>query len=238
MATRIRLRRVGRKRQASFRIVVAGSVHPRDGRASETIGKYNPRTQPSYIEIDEARALHWLREGAEVSESVRPLFRQAGILQKFAEGAEGEGVKIIGDPQGKTILAGQAQAPVAEPPEADTEKKAKPSKKAEATAESVADEKPEEAPKAKGKAAAEAGAEAATEARAEAATGAETAAEPGDEGEAESEPAAEAKTKTKGKAAGETKSKSKGKAAAAKGDTEAEADEAEAAGTEDEKQEG
>ena len=63
MATRIRLRRVGRKKQASFRIVVAGGMHARGGRVTETIGKYNPRTEPSFIEVDEKRALHWLSKG-------------------------------------------------------------------------------------------------------------------------------------------------------------------------------
>lgn len=108
MATRIRLSRVGRKKQGSFRIVVAGSMHARGGRVTETIGKYNPRTYPSYIEIDAGRALHWLREGAQMSESVNALFRQAGILEKYAKGVEAEGVVVIGDPQGKTRLSDRA----------------------------------------------------------------------------------------------------------------------------------
>lgn len=105
MATRIRLSRVGRKRQASFRIVVAGSMHAAGGRITETIGKYNPRTHPSYIEVNEERALYWLRQGAKMSESVGSLFRKTGILKKLAEGAEGAGVVTIGDPNGKTITA-------------------------------------------------------------------------------------------------------------------------------------
>lgn len=134
MATRIRLSKVGRKKQPSFRIVVAGSMHARGGRSTETIGKYNPRTQPSYIEIDEQRAIHWLREGAEMSEAVKPLFRQAGILKKYAEGEDGEGVVVIGDPQGKTRLAeraegkkpkaAEAEEPEAAAPEAAPEAKA------------------------------------------------------------------------------------------------------------------
>jgi small subunit ribosomal protein S16 len=104
MATRIRLSRVGRKHQASFRIVVAGGMHARGGRVTETIGKYNPRTYPSHIEIDEKRALHWLRQGAKMSESVDSLFRKTGILTKLAAGEEGEGIVTVGDAQGKTIL--------------------------------------------------------------------------------------------------------------------------------------
>jgi small subunit ribosomal protein S16 len=130
MATRIRLSRVGRKKQGSFRIVVAGSMHARGGRVSETIGKYNPRTYPSYIEIDAGRAIHWLREGAQMSESVNALFRQAGILEKYAKGVEAEGVVVIGDPQGKTRLAGAAG-------------KAEPEKPAEAKPEAKKDSKPE-----------------------------------------------------------------------------------------------
>jgi small subunit ribosomal protein S16 len=134
MATRIRLSKVGRKKQPSFRIVVAGSMHARGGRSTETIGKYNPRTQPSYIEIDEQRAIHWLREGAEMSEAVKPLFRKAGILKKYAEGQDGEGVVVIGDPQGKTRLAerpgdrkpkaDKAEEPETAAPEATPEAKA------------------------------------------------------------------------------------------------------------------
>lgn len=104
MATRIRLTRVGRKHQASFRIVVAGGMHARGGRVTETIGKYNPRTYPSHIEIDEKRALHWLRQGAKMSESVDSLFRKTGILTKLAAGEEGEGIVTIGDAHGKTIM--------------------------------------------------------------------------------------------------------------------------------------
>jgi small subunit ribosomal protein S16 len=129
MATRIRLRKVGRKKQASFRIVVAGSMHARGGRITETIGKYNPRTEPSYIEVDEKRALYWLRQGAMVSEGVEPLFRKAGILKKFADGAEGEGVTVIGDAQGSTI----------HPPKAEKAKK-KAAKAEEKPAEAAAPE--------------------------------------------------------------------------------------------------
>ena len=169
MATRIRLRRVGRKKQSTFRIVVAGQIHPRDGRSSETIGKYNPRTQPTFIEIDEERALFWLRQGAQASEKVRSLFRQAGIMKKFAEGGEGEGVITIGDEKGKTIIGIQPS---------------RPSKKAEAKAKAEVEEPEVEAKEAEAKEAeaekpeAKAGAEAATETeKAEEAEGPEEAEE-------------------------------------------------------------
>jgi small subunit ribosomal protein S16 len=102
MATRIRLRKVGRKKQASFRIVVAGGMHARSGRVTETIGKYNPRTEPTFIEVDEKRALYWLSQGAQPSGKVESLFRQTGIMKKLADGVEGEGVVSIGRVDGKT----------------------------------------------------------------------------------------------------------------------------------------
>jgi small subunit ribosomal protein S16 len=166
MATRIRLSKVGRKKQPSFRIVVAGGMHARGGRTTETIGKYNPRTNPSYIEVDERRAIHWLREGAEMSESVSSLFRKAGILKKYAEGEDGEGVVVIGDPQGKTRLAERPggkkpEAAKAEEPEpAKTEAEAPEAKAPEAKAAEPEAAVPEAAPEAE---AAEPQAEAAEE---------------------------------------------------------------------------
>ncbi|UCF19013.1 MAG: 30S ribosomal protein S16 [Gemmatimonadota bacterium] len=177
MATRIRLRRVGRKGQASFRIVVAANMHSNSGRITETIGKYNPRSQPSHIEVDETRALYWLREGAQLSESVEPLFRKTGIMKKYAEGAEGAGVVVIGDPNAKTRPRAKIEIPEVEAPEPKAaEKKAK-AKKAKAA-------KPAEA---------EAAAEAAP---AEAAAAAQPAAEaPAGETQGEDAPAAEAEKK-------------------------------------------
>ncbi len=133
MATRIRLRRVGRKKQPSFRIVVAGSMHSRSGRVSETIGKYNPRTEPTFIEIDEKRAIYWMGQGAQLSEKVESLFRQTGIMKKVAEGVEGEGVVTIGSLAGKTVR-----------PPKPSEKKAK--EKAETEAEAAVATATEEAP--------------------------------------------------------------------------------------------
>ena len=70
MAVRIRLRRVGSKKNPIWRIVVADKRSPRDGRTIETIGQYNPQTEPSTIELDEERARHWLEHGAQPSETV------------------------------------------------------------------------------------------------------------------------------------------------------------------------
>jgi small subunit ribosomal protein S16 len=79
MAVRIRLRRAGSKKNPIWRIVVADKRSPRDGRTIETIGSYNPQTQPSTITIDADRAKHWLDHGAQPSETVAKLLRTQGV---------------------------------------------------------------------------------------------------------------------------------------------------------------
>jgi small subunit ribosomal protein S16 len=84
MATRIRLRRLGATKRPFFRVVVTDQRNARDGRFIENIGKYHPLDDPSLIEIDEDRALHWLRTGAQPSGSVQNLLDRVGIWEKFA----------------------------------------------------------------------------------------------------------------------------------------------------------
>ena len=79
MAVRIRLTRVGATKQPSYRLVVADSRSARDGRAIDTIGHYNPRTEPIELVVDEAKAREWLAKGAQPSDTVRRLFKQAGV---------------------------------------------------------------------------------------------------------------------------------------------------------------
>jgi small subunit ribosomal protein S16 len=80
MAVRIRLTRVGATKQPTYRLVVADSRAARDGRAIDTIGHYNPRTDPIELVVDEAKAKDWLSKGAQPSDTVRRLFRQVGVL--------------------------------------------------------------------------------------------------------------------------------------------------------------
>lgn len=80
MAVRIRLTRVGATKQPSYRLVVTDGRSARDGRSIETIGHYNPRTDPVQIEIDAEKASAWLAKGAQPSDTVARLFRQTGIL--------------------------------------------------------------------------------------------------------------------------------------------------------------
>jgi small subunit ribosomal protein S16 len=84
MATRIRLRRTGRKKQPEYRIVVAEMAAARDGRFVETIGHYNPRTKPATISVDVERARTWLANGATPTDTVRSLLKQAGVFQTAA----------------------------------------------------------------------------------------------------------------------------------------------------------
>jgi small subunit ribosomal protein S16 len=80
MAVRIRLTRVGATKQPAYRVVVADSRSARDSRAIETIGHYNPRTDPIEVNIDADKAKSWLAKGAQPSDTVVRLFRNAGIL--------------------------------------------------------------------------------------------------------------------------------------------------------------
>jgi small subunit ribosomal protein S16 len=86
MAVRIRLRRLGAKKRPFYRVVVADQRSPRNGRFIEIIGKYHPLEEPSLIEIDEEKALEWLRKGAQPSEPVTNLLRKTGIWEKFQGG--------------------------------------------------------------------------------------------------------------------------------------------------------
>ena len=80
MAVRIRLTRVGATKQPTYRFVVSDSRNARDGRSLDTLGHYNPRTDPVIIEVDAEKATRWLKQGATPSDTVARLFRKAGIL--------------------------------------------------------------------------------------------------------------------------------------------------------------
>ena len=80
---KIRLRRVGAKNRPSYRVVVADSRAPRDGAFINTIGHYNPLTDPETVVIDEEKALYWLRQGAQPTATAARLLSKAGIIEKF-----------------------------------------------------------------------------------------------------------------------------------------------------------
>ena len=81
MAVKIRLTRKGKKKQPTYRVVVADSRAPRDGRYIEQIGRYDPRQEPSVVEIDNDRAGYWLGVGAQPSDAVRRLLEISGVLE-------------------------------------------------------------------------------------------------------------------------------------------------------------
>ena len=80
MAVKIRLRRTGSKKAPYYRVVVADSRYPRDGRFIEEIGNVNPRTEPATVEIDAEKAKKWIANGAQPTETVRAMLKKNGIL--------------------------------------------------------------------------------------------------------------------------------------------------------------
>lgn len=87
---RIRLRRVGLKGQPSYRIVVAEKESPRDGRFLEIVGFYNPRTNPSTVDVKEDRIFEWMQKGAQPSESAVKVFNSIGLLDRYNRFKAGE----------------------------------------------------------------------------------------------------------------------------------------------------
>jgi small subunit ribosomal protein S16 len=85
MAVKIRLRRMGAKKAPFYRVVVADSRFPRDGRFIEEIGTYNPLTNPAEVKINEEKAVKWLQNGAQPTDTVRVLLKNKGIMVKFEE---------------------------------------------------------------------------------------------------------------------------------------------------------
>jgi small subunit ribosomal protein S16 len=92
---RLRLRRIGAKKQPSYRIVAADKEAPRDGRYLEILGHYNPRTEPATITLQEDRIFHWLSVGAQPSEAVERLFKQMGTDERYTRFKDGEDVEKL-----------------------------------------------------------------------------------------------------------------------------------------------
>ena len=88
MAVKLRLMRMGKKKQPTYRVVAADSRSPRDGRFIEIVGSYDPRREPSVVRIDNDKAVDWLRKGAQPTDAVRKLLEISGAWQQF-RGGEG-----------------------------------------------------------------------------------------------------------------------------------------------------
>lgn len=90
MAVKIRLKRMGAKKAPFYRVVVADSRSPRDGKVIDEIGTYNPLKTPAEIKIDEEAAQNWLVKGAQPTDTVRSLFSKAGVLKKYHDSRQGK----------------------------------------------------------------------------------------------------------------------------------------------------
>jgi small subunit ribosomal protein S16 len=155
---KIRLMRVGKTKQPTYRVVVADSRSPRDGRIIETIGHYGPRHEPSRLDLDNDKALDWLRKGAQPSEQVQKLLTIAGVWATFEAEKSGKIVTKLnrrGYRTGKDVPQKKPKKAPAEEPAA-----AAPAAEAEApAAEAAAEEAPPEATETEAPAAEEAPAE-------------------------------------------------------------------------------
>ncbi|GAA1976883.1 30S ribosomal protein S16 [Amycolatopsis minnesotensis] len=133
MAVKIKLQRLGKIRAPYYRIIVADARTRRDGKAIETIGKYHPKEEPSFIEVDSDRAQHWLKVGALPTEPVQRILEITGDWQKFKGLPGAEGTLKVAEPKpSKQDLFNAALAAAGEEPstEATTPKK-KSAKKAD-----------------------------------------------------------------------------------------------------------
>ena len=132
MAVKIKLKRLGKIRNPQYRIVVADARTKRDGRAIEEIGKYHPKEDPSFIEVDSERAQHWLKVGAQPTEAVVAIFKVSGDWQQF-KGEPAPAPMRVAAPKAdkKALFEAAAREAESEPKPAATPKK-KAEKKADA----------------------------------------------------------------------------------------------------------
>lgn len=86
MAVKLRLVRVGKTKQPTYRIVAADARSPRDGRFIEIVGQYNPRSEPSVVTVDNDKAIKWLKQGAQPTERVKKLLEISGAWTEFESG--------------------------------------------------------------------------------------------------------------------------------------------------------
>jgi small subunit ribosomal protein S16 len=146
---KIRLMRVGKRKQPFYRVVVADARSPRDGRIIENIGRYHPRSHPSLIEIDQERAIHWLQNGAQPTDPVRVLLQKTGIWGRFT--GEGPTEPMAPPPEeptpSKKAAAAAAEAePAAEEPAAEEPAAEEPAAEEPAAEEPAAEEPAAEEP--------------------------------------------------------------------------------------------
>lgn len=115
VAVRLRLMRMGKKKQPTYRVVAADARSPRDGRFIEIVGTYNPRTEPSEIKIDNAKAVGWLRNGAQPSPRVVKLLKVSGAWEAFENGTSVEELEAAAAAEAETAAAAEAAAAATAP---------------------------------------------------------------------------------------------------------------------------
>jgi small subunit ribosomal protein S16 len=139
VAVKIRLMRVGKRKQPTYRVVVADARSPRDGRFIEIIGQYAPRAEPSVVNVDTDRAVHWLRHGAQPTEQVAKLLDVAGVWDAYQTAT---GKASVAKPKPKTpkpkAVAETAAAPP--PPAAENAGEPEPDAQTEAAAEEATED--------------------------------------------------------------------------------------------------
>ena len=144
MAVHVRLLRMGKKKQAFYRIVAADSRRARDGRFLEIVGTYNPITQPAEVKIHEDKLSNWLNDGAVPSDTVRSILTQVGFIEKYEASKAGKDVSemvlksTIKERKKKTRKMKKAIIAAADAAKADVEAKAKAAKEAAKAAEEAA----------------------------------------------------------------------------------------------------
>ena len=107
MAVKLRLMRMGKKKQPTYRVVAADVRSPRDGRFIEIVGFYDPRTDPSDIRVDNEKAIAWLAKGAQPTESVRRILKISGALDEYAAASPPKAVKV--DKRAKSAAKAKAK---------------------------------------------------------------------------------------------------------------------------------
>jgi len=137
VAVKLRLVRTGKRKQPTYRLVAADSRSPRNGRFIEIIGTYEPRQEPSIVNIDNERAIHWLRNGAKPTERVEKLLRISGAWEEFT----GKPLEPVNYPVEESV-----EEPVDEKPVAEEESAEEPVAEEESAEEPVAEEESAEEP--------------------------------------------------------------------------------------------
>ncbi len=147
MAVKIRLMRVGKKKQPTYRVIVADSRSPRDGRFIEILGQYEPRQDPSLVNIDTDRAVHWLKNGAQPTEQVAKILGIAGVWDAYKSDT---GKESVAKPKAKTPKAKTVEEQPAPPAAAAPVAAAAPAEEAPAAAAPAEEAPAAEAPAGRG----------------------------------------------------------------------------------------